>query len=76
VLTGVIGLVAILFSFMESFVLFLLLDLGTGNILLVPVLVYLRVSDVGVHIDGLVGVTWKTIEEIEWKEYMEAICLN
>jgi hypothetical protein len=59
VLTGVIGLVAILFSFMESFVLFLLLDLGTGNVLLVPVLVYLSVSDVGVHIDSLRGVTWK-----------------
>lgn len=58
-LTGVIGLVAILFSFMESFVLFLLLDLGTGNVLLVPVLVYLSVSDVGVHIDSLRGVTWK-----------------
>jgi hypothetical protein len=51
--------VAILFSFMESFVLFLLLDLGTGNVLLVPVLVYLSVSDVGVHIDSLRGVTWK-----------------
>jgi hypothetical protein len=59
VLTGVIGLVAILFSFMESFVLFLLLDLGTGNVLLVAVLVYLSVSDVGVHIDSLRGVTWK-----------------
>ena len=58
-LTGVIGLVAILFSFMESFVLFLLLDLGTGNVLLVAVLVYLSVSDVGVHIDSLRGVTWK-----------------
>jgi hypothetical protein len=49
--------VAILFSFMESFVLFLLLDLGAGNVLLVPVFVYLGVSDVGAHIDGLRGVT-------------------
>jgi len=56
VLTGVIGLVAILFSFMESFVPFLLLDLGAGNVLLVPILVYLGVSDVGAHIDGLRGV--------------------
>jgi hypothetical protein len=54
-LTGVVCLVAILLPLMKSVVFLLLLDLGAGNILLIPVLVNLGVPDAGssAHCDGL-----------------------
>jgi hypothetical protein len=51
-LTGIICLVAVLFSLMESAVLFLLLDLGAGDILLVSAFIDLGVADVGAHFGG------------------------
>jgi hypothetical protein len=51
-LTGIVCLMAVLLSLMESVILFLLLDLGPGNILLVSILVDLRVPDVRAHCDN------------------------